>query len=168
VPTSIWITGSDCPTTLAILAGSPRTAADRHRLSRHRQPTHIEQVAARLNPCVRVISQPYQPYRPDRQGCDRHPRRQQVTICDGILPWAYQHNVALVFDEYDAAVPIGVRDPAGAGILGRLTPLDQSRVIAAPGVPAVRHRNTVGLGDTSGLYHGTQQINQAQMDWWST
>jgi cobaltochelatase CobS len=94
----------------------------------------------------------------------------QVTeFKDGILPWAYQHNVALVFDEYDAGRPdvmfVIQRVLESAG---RLTLLDQSRVIRPhPAFRLFATANTVGLGDTTGLYHGTQQINQAQMDRWS-
>jgi cobaltochelatase CobS len=94
----------------------------------------------------------------------------QVTeFRDGILPWAYQNNVALVFDEYDAGRPdvmfVIQRVLESAG---RLTLLDQSRVIRPhPAFRLFATANTVGLGDTSGLYHGTQQINQAQMDRWS-
>ena len=95
--------------------------------------------------------------------------KQVTEFRDGILPWAYQRNVALVFDEYDAGRPdvmFVIQRILEAS--GRLTLLDQSRVIR----PHAAFRlfataNTVGLGDTSGLYHGTQQINQAQMDRWS-
>jgi cobaltochelatase CobS len=94
----------------------------------------------------------------------------QVTeFRDGILPWAYQHNVALVFDEYDAGRPdvmfVIQRVLESAG---RLTLLDQSRVIRPhPAFRLFATANTVGLGDTTGLYHGTQQINQGQMDRWN-
>ncbi|MEM9207579.1 MAG: cobaltochelatase subunit CobS, partial [Pseudomonadota bacterium] len=88
---------------------------------------------------------------------------------DGILPWAYQNNVALVFDEYDAGRPdvmFVIQRVLEAS--GRLTLLDQSRVIMPhPSFRLFATANTIGLGDTSGLYHGTQQINQAQMDRWS-
>src|SRR5438046_87132 len=95
--------------------------------------------------------------------------KQVTEFRDGILPWAYQNNVALCFDEYDAGRPEGM-----CGIQrvlessGRLTLLDQSRVIRPhPAFRLFATANTIGLGDTTGLYHGTQQINQAQMDRWS-
>ena len=95
--------------------------------------------------------------------------KQVTEFQDGILPWAYQRNVALVFDEYDAGRPdvmfVIQRVLESAG---RLTLLDQSRVITPhPNFRLFATANTVGLGDTTGLYHGTQQINQAQMDRWS-
>ena len=95
--------------------------------------------------------------------------KQVTEFREGILPWAYQHNVALVFDEYDAGRPdvmfviqrILERD-------GKLTLLDQNRVIRPnPNFRLFATANTVGLGDTSGLYHGTQAINQGQMDRWN-
>jgi len=95
---------------------------------------------------------------------------QQVTeFRDGILPWAYQHNVALCFDEYDAGRPdVMFVIQRVLESSGRLTLLDQSRVIKPhPAFRLFATANTIGLGDTSGLYHGTQQINQAQMDRWS-
>jgi cobaltochelatase CobS len=94
----------------------------------------------------------------------------QVTeFKDGILPWAYQHNVALVFDEYDAGRPdVMFVIQRVLESSGRLTLLDQSRVIRPhPAFRLFATANTIGLGDTTGLYHGTQQINQAQMDRWS-
>ncbi len=134
--------------------------------------THIEQVAARLNwPCLRINLDSHVS-RIDLIGKDAIVLRdgKQVTeFQDGILPWCYQRNVALVFDEYDAGRPdvmfVIQRVLESAG---QLTLLDQSRVIRPH--PAFRFfatANTVGLGDTTGLYHGTQQINQAQMDRWS-
>ena len=95
--------------------------------------------------------------------------KQVTEFKDGILPWALQRNVALCFDEYDA----GRRDVMFViqrvlEVSGRLTLLDQSRVIQPhPAFRLFATANTVGLGDTSGLYHGTQQINQGQMDRWS-
>ena len=85
---------------------------------------------------------------------------------DGILPWAYQHNVALVFDEYDAGRPdVMFVIQRVLESSGRLTLLDQSRVIRPhPAFRIFATANTIGLGDTTGLYHGTQQINQAQME----
>ena len=134
--------------------------------------THIEQVAARLNwPCVRINLDSHVS-RIDLIGKDAivlEGGKQITQFQDGILPWAYQRNVALVFDEYDAGRPdvmFVIQRVLEAS--GQLTLLDQSRVIRPH--PAFRFfatANTVGLGDTTGLYHGTQQINQAQMDRWS-
>ena len=134
--------------------------------------THIEQVAARLNwPCLRINLDSHIS-RIDLIGKDAIVLRdgKQVTeFQDGILPWCYQRNVALVFDEYDAGRPdVMFVIQRVLESSGQLTLLDQSRVIRPH--PAFRFfatANTVGLGDTTGLYHGTQQINQAQMDRWS-
>jgi len=134
--------------------------------------THIEQVASRLNwPCLRINLDSHVS-RIDLIGKDAIVLREgkQVTeFQDGILPWAYQRNVALVFDEYDAGRPdVMFVIQRVLESTGQLTLLDQSRVIRPH--PAFRFfatANTVGLGDTTGLYHGTQQINQAQMDRWS-
>ncbi len=134
--------------------------------------THIEQVAARLNwPCLRINLDSHVS-RIDLIGKDAIVLREgkQVTeFQDGILPWAYQRNVALVFDEYDAGRPdVMFVIQRVLESSGQLTLLDQSRVIRPH--PAFRFfatANTVGLGDTTGLYHGTQQINQAQMDRWN-
>jgi cobaltochelatase CobS len=134
--------------------------------------THIEQVAARLNwPCVRVNLDSHVS-RIDLVGKDAivdQGRQAGHRIPDGILPWAYQHNVALVFDEYDAGRPdVMFVIQRVLESSGRLTLLDQSRVIRPhPAFRLFATANTVGLGDTTGLYHGTQQINQAQMDRWS-
>ncbi len=134
--------------------------------------THIEQVAARLNwPCVRVNLDSHIS-RIDLIGKDAIVVKDGVQVTefrDGILPWAYQNNVALVFDEYDAGRPdVMFVIQRVLESSGRLTLLDQNRVIR----PHAAFRlfstaNTIGLGDTTGLYHGTQQINQAQMDRWS-
>ena len=134
--------------------------------------THIEQVAARLNwPCLRINLDSHVS-RIDLIGKDAivlQDGKQITEFVDGILPWAYQRNVALVFDEYDAGRPdVMFVIQRVLESTGRLTLLDQSRVIEPH--PAFRFfatANTVGLGDTTGLYHGTQQINQAQMDRWS-
>ena len=85
------------------------------------------------------------------------------------MPWAYQNNVALVFDEYDAGRPdVMFVIQRVLESSGRLTLLDQARVLKPhPAFRLFATANTVGLGDTTGLYHGTQQINQAQMDRWS-
>ena len=134
--------------------------------------THIEQVAARLNwPCIRINLDSHIS-RIDLLGKDAIVLKEdkQVTeFHDGILPWAYSNPVALVFDEYDAGRPdVMFVIQRILETDGKLTLLDQSRVLK----PNKYFRlfataNTVGLGDTSGLYHGTQQINQGQMDRWN-
>jgi len=134
--------------------------------------THIEQVAARLNwPCVRVNLDSHIS-RIDLIGKDAIVLKDGLQVTefqDGILPWAYTNPVALVFDEYDAGRPdVMFVIQRILETDGKLTLLDQSRVIK----PNKYFRlfataNTVGLGDTSGLYHGTQQINQGQMDRWN-
>ena len=134
--------------------------------------THIEQVAARLNwPCVRVNLDGHIS-RIDLIGKDAIVIRegQQITeFKEGILPWAYQNPTALVFDEYDAGRPdvmFVIQRVLEAE--SRMTLLDQSRVLRGhPSFRLFATANTVGLGDTTGLYHGTQQINQAQMDRWN-
>ncbi|WP_185983713.1 cobaltochelatase subunit CobS [Aureimonas mangrovi] len=163
----------DKQTTLAILAGFARNrrvmVSGFHGTGKS---THIEQVAARLNwPCVRVNLDSHVS-RIDLVGKDAITVRdgKQVTeFRDGILPWAYQNNVALVFDEYDAGRPdVMFVIQRVLESSGRLTLLDQSRVVRPhPAFRLFATANTVGLGDTTGLYHGTQQINQAQMDRWS-
>jgi cobaltochelatase CobS len=163
----------DRDTTLAILAGFAHNR--RVMVSGYHgtgKSTHIEQVAARLNwPCVRVNLDSHVS-RIDLVGKDAIVVRDGLQITefkDGILPWAYQHNVALVFDEYDAGRPdVMFVIQRVLESSGRLTLLDQSRVIRPhPAFRLFATANTVGLGDTTGLYHGTQQINQAQMDRWS-
>ncbi|MEW5420703.1 cobaltochelatase subunit CobS [Amorphus sp. 3PC139-8] len=163
----------DRPTTLAILAGFARNrrvmVTGYHGTGKS---THIEQVAARLNwPCVRVNLDSHIS-RIDLVGKDAIVLKdgQQVTeFRDGILPWALQTNTALVFDEYDAGRPdVMFVIQRVLEVQGRLTLLDQNRVIRPhPAFRLFATANTVGLGDTSGLYHGTQQINQGQMDRWS-
>ena len=134
--------------------------------------THIEQVAARLNwPCIRINLDSHVS-RIDLIGKDAivlKDGKQVTEFREGILPWAYQHNVALVFDEYDAGRPdVMFVIQRILESSGRLTLLDQARVIRPhPAFRLFSTANTVGLGDTTGLYHGTQQINQAQMDRWS-
>jgi len=163
----------DHDTTLAILAGF---AYNRRVLIQGYhgtgKSTHIEQVASRLNwPCIRVNLDSHIS-RIDLVGKDAIVLRegQQVTeFREGILPWAYQHATALVFDEYDAGRPdvmFVIQRILEAD--GRLTLLDQSRVLHPhPSFRLFATTNTVGLGDTTGLYHGTQQINQGQMDRWN-
>ena len=163
----------DRETTLAILAGFAHNR--RVMISGYHgtgKSSHIEQVAARLNwPCVRVNLDSHVS-RIDLVGKDAIVIKDGLQITefkDGILPWAYQHNVALVFDEYDAGRPdVMFVIQRVLESSGRLTLLDQSRVIRPhPAFRLFATANTVGLGDTTGLYHGTQQINQAQMDRWS-
>ena len=163
----------DHDTTLAILAGY---AYNRRVLIQGYhgtgKSTHIEQVAARLNwPCVRVNLDSHIS-RIDLIGKDAIVLRdgQQVTeFKQGIMPWAYTSATSLVFDEYDAGRPdvmFVIQRVLEAE--GRLTLLDQSRVLRPhPGFRLFATSNTVGLGDTTGLYHGTQQINQGQMDRWN-
>ncbi len=134
--------------------------------------THIEQVAARLNwPCVRINLDSHIS-RIDLIGKDAIVLRdgKQVTeFREGMLPWALQNPVALVFDEYDAGRPdVMFVIQRILEVSGKLTLLDQNKVITPhPDFRLFATANTVGLGDTSGLYHGTQQINQGQMDRWS-
>ncbi len=134
--------------------------------------THIEQVAARLNwPCVRVNLDSHIS-RIDLVGKDAIVIRdgKQVTeFREGILPWALQNPVAMCFDEYDAGRPdVMFVIQRVLEVEGKLTLLDQSKVIKPhPYFRMFATSNTVGLGDTTGLYHGTQQINQGQMDRWS-
>ncbi|WP_416899331.1 MAG: cobaltochelatase subunit CobS [Minwuia sp.] len=163
----------DRETTLAILAGfkhNRRVMVQGYHGTG--KSTHIEQVAARLNwPCVRVNLDSHIS-RIDLVGKDAIVLRdgQQVTeFRDGILPWALQNPVAMVFDEYDAGRPdvmfviqrVLEHD-------GKLTLLDQNRVLHPHNCFRLfSTTNTIGLGDTTGLYHGTQQINQGQMDRWN-
>ena len=133
--------------------------------------THIEQVAARLNwPCVRINLDAHIS-RIDLVGRDAIVLKdgQQVTeFREGLLPWALQTPTALVFDEYDAGRPdVMFVIQRVLETEGKLTLLDQNRVIRPnPWFRLFATTNTIGLGDTTGLYHGTQQINQAQMDRW--
>ncbi len=160
-------------TTLAILAGFAHNR--RVMIQGYHgtgKSTHIEQVAARLNwPCVRINLDSHIS-RIDLIGKDAIVIRdgQQVTeFREGILPWALQSNTALVFDEYDAGRPdVMFVIQRVLEVAGKLTLLDQNKVIRPhPAFRLFSTTNTVGLGDTSGLYHGTQQINQGQMDRWS-
>jgi cobaltochelatase CobS len=163
----------DRETTLAILAGfafNRRVMVQGYHGTG--KSTHIEQVAARLNwPCIRVNLDSHIS-RIDLVGKDAIVLKEgkQVTeFREGILPWALQRPVALVFDEYDAGRPdVMFVIQRVLEVAGKLTLLDQNRVIR----PHSHFRlfsttNTIGLGDTTGLYHGTQQINQGQMDRWS-
>ncbi len=163
----------DPETTLAILAGF-----DHNRRVLVQGPhgsgksTHIEQVAARLNwPCLRVNLDGHLT-RMDLVGRDAivvRDGKQLTEFSEGILPWALQRPVALVFDEYDAGRPdVMFVIQRVLEKEGRFTLLDQNRVIE----PHRRFRlfataNTVGLGDMTGLYRGSQTLNQAQLDRWN-
>jgi cobaltochelatase CobS len=163
----------DPQTTLAICAGF---AFDRRVMVQGYhgtgKSTHIEQVAARLNwPMIRVNLDSHVS-RIDLVGKDAivlKDGKQVTEFREGILPWCLQRPMALVFDEYDAGRPdVMFVIQRILEAQGRLTLLDQNRVIR----PNAHFRlfattNTIGLGDTTGLYHGTQQINQGQMDRWS-
>ena len=163
----------DHDTTIAILAGF---AYNRRVLIQGYhgtgKSTHIEQVAARLRwPCLRINLDSHIS-RMDLIGKDAIVIRDGVQITEfreGLLPWALQSPMALVFDEYDAGRPdVMFVIQRVLEVDGRLTLLDQNKVI----YPHVAFRlfattNTIGLGDTTGLYHGTQQINQGQMDRWN-
>jgi cobaltochelatase CobS len=163
----------DRDTTLAILAGfthNRRVMVQGYHGTG--KSTHIEQVAARLNwPCIRVNLDSHIS-RIDLIGKDAivlKDGKQITEFREGILPWALQHSVALVFDEYDAGRPdVMFVIQRILEIEGKLTLLDQNKVISPhPFFRLFATTNTVGLGDTTGLYHGTQQINQGQMDRWS-
>jgi cobaltochelatase CobS len=134
--------------------------------------THIEQVAARLNwPLIRVNLDSHVS-RIDLVGKDAivlKDGKQITEFREGILPWTIQRPIALVFDEYDAGRPdVMFVIQRVLEAQGKLTLLDQNRVIRPnPFFRLFSTTNTIGLGDTTGLYHGTQQINQGQMDRWS-
>jgi cobaltochelatase CobS len=163
----------DPEATLAILAGFARNRRVMLTgLHGTGKSTHIEQVAARLNwPCIRVNLDGHLS-RSDLIGRDAIVLRdgQQITeFREGLLPWALQNPCALVFDEYDAGRPdvmFVIQRVLEAN--GHLTLLDENRII--PPHPAFRlfaTANTIGAGDTAALYHGTQQINQGQLDRWT-
>jgi cobaltochelatase CobS len=163
----------DRDTTLALLAGFLH---NRRVLLQGRHGTgkssHIEQVAARLNwPCVRVNLDGHVT-RMDLVGKDAIVLRDGTPITEfqpGILTWALQRPCALVFDEYDAGrADVMFVIQRVLEVEGRLTLLDQSRVIEPhPSFRLFATANTVGLGDATGLYHGTQPLNQGQMDRWN-
>ena len=163
----------DRETTLAILAGfayNRRVMIQGYHGTG--KSTHIEQVSARLNwPCVRVNLDSHIS-RIDLVGKDAIVLREGKQITEyreGMLPWALQNPIALVFDEYDAGRPdVMFVIQRILEVEGRLTLLDQNKVIRPhPSFRLFSTANTVGLGDTSGLYHGTQQINQGQLDRWN-
>src|SRR6201986_3612696 len=163
----------DRETTLAILAGfafNRRVMVQGYHGTG--KSTHIEQVAARLNwPCIRINLDSHVS-RIDLIGKDAIVLKdgQQVTeFREGLLPWALQRPVALTFDEYDAGRPdVMFVIQRVLEVEGKLTLLDQNKVIRPhKAFRLFSTTNTVGLGDTTGLYHGTQQINQGQMDRWN-
>lgn len=163
----------DHDTTMAILAGfayNRRVMIQGYHGTG--KSTHIEQVAARLNwPCIRINLDSHIS-RIDLVGKDAIVLRdgKQVTeFREGILPWALQNPTAIVFDEYDAGRPdVMFVIQRVLEVEGKLTLLDQNRVMRPhPHFRLFATTNTVGLGDTTGLYHGTQQINQGQMDRWN-
>jgi len=163
----------DPETTLAILAGfSHNRRVIIQGYHGTGKSTHIEQVAARLNwPCVRVNLDSHIS-RIDLIGKDAIKLRDGMQVTEfqeGILPAALRNNTAIVFDEYDAGradVMFVIQRVLEHD--GKLTLMDQNEVITPhPSFRLFATSNTVGLGDTTGLYHGTQQINQAQMDRWS-
>ncbi|MBV1917227.1 MAG: cobaltochelatase subunit CobS [Sphingomonadaceae bacterium] len=163
----------DPDTTLAIIAGfafNRRVMVQGYHGTG--KSTHIEQVAARLNwPCIRINLDAHIS-RIDLIGRDAIVLRDGLQVTEfreGLLPWALQHPVALVFDEYDAGRPdVMFVIQRVLETEGKLTLLDQNRIIRPnPYFRLFSTANTVGLGDTSGLYHGTQAINQGQMDRWN-
>jgi cobaltochelatase CobS len=163
----------DRETTLALLAGfafNRRVMVQGYHGTG--KSTHIEQVANRLNwPCIRVNLDSHIS-RIDLIGKDAivlKDGKQVTEFREGLLPWALQHPVALVFDEYDAGRPdVMFVIQRVLESSGRLTLLDQNKVITPhPAFRLFSTTNTIGLGDTTGLYHGTQQINQGQMDRWN-
>src|ERR1700729_3271531 len=163
----------DHDTTLAILAGfafNRRVMIQGYHGTG--KSTHIEQVAARLNwPCIRINLDSHIS-RIDLIGKDAifiKDDKQVTEYREGLLPWALQHACALVFDEYDAGRPdVMFVIQRVLEVEGKLTLLDQNRVIHPhKAFRLFATANTIGLGDTTGLYHGTQQINQGQMDRWN-
>ncbi len=163
----------DKDTTLAILSGfafNKRVLIQGYHGTG--KSTHIEQIAARLNwPCVRINLDSHVS-RIDLIGKDAITLKdgKQITeFKEGILPWAIQNSIALVFDEYDAGRPdvmFVIQRVLEAD--GNFTLLDKNKVIKQNKYFRLfATTNTVGLGDTTGLYHGTQQINQGQMDRWN-
>ena len=162
----------DKDTTLAIIAGfafNKRVLIQGYHGTG--KSTHIEQVAARLNwPCVRVNLDSHIS-RIDLIGKDAivlKDNKQITEFKEGILPWSIQNPVALVFDEYDAGRPdVMFVIQRILEVDGKLTLLDQNQVITPHNsFRLFATTNTVGMGDVTGLYHGTQQINQGQMDRW--
>ena len=163
----------DRDTTLAILSGfafNKRVLIQGYHGTG--KSTHIEQVAARLNwPCVRVNLDSHIS-RIDLIGKDAivlKDSKQVTEFKEGILPWSIQNPVALVFDEYDAGRPdVMFVIQRVLESEGSFTLLDKNKVLNQHSFFRMfATTNTIGLGDTTGLYHGTQQINQGQMDRWN-
>jgi len=163
----------DRDTTLAILSGfafNKRVLIQGYHGTG--KSTHIEQVAARLNwPCVRVNLDSHVS-RIDLIGKDAivlKDGKQVTEFKEGVLPWSIQNPVALVFDEYDAGRPdVMFVIQRVLESEGNFTLLDKNKVISQHDYFRMfATTNTIGLGDTTGLYHGTQQINQGQMDRWN-
>ena len=163
----------DRDTTLAILSGfafNKRVLIQGYHGTG--KSTHIEQVAARLNwPCVRVNLDSHIS-RIDLIGKDAivlKDGKQITEFNEGILPWSIQNPIALVFDEYDAGRPdVMFVIQRVLESEGNFTLLDKNKVLEQHDYFRMfATTNTVGLGDTTGLYHGTQQINQGQMDRWN-
>ena len=163
----------DRETTLAVLSGfafNKRVLVQGYHGTG--KSTHIEQIAARLNwPCIRINLDSHVS-RIDLIGKDSiviKEGKQVTEFKEGILPWSIQNPVALVFDEYDAGRPdvmFVIQRVLEAE--GNFTLLDKNKVIKQNKFFRLfATSNTVGLGDTTGLYHGTQQINQGQMDRWN-
>ena len=163
----------DRDTTLAILSGfsfNKRVLVQGYHGTG--KSTHIEQIAARLNwPCIRINLDSHVS-RIDLIGKDAitlKDNKQVTEFKEGILPWSIQNPVALVFDEYDAGRPdvmFVIQRVLEAD--GNFTLLDKNKIIKQNKYFRLfATTNTIGLGDTTGLYHGTQQINQGQMDRWN-
>ena len=162
----------DKDTTLAVLAGFEHNRRVMIQgFHGTGKSTHIEQIAARLNwPCVRINLDSHIS-RIDLLGKDAiklNDGKQITEFQEGLLPWSIQNPVALVFDEYDAGRPdVMFVIQRILEVEGKLTLLDQNKIINPhPSFRLFATTNTVGLGDMTGLYHGTQQINQGQMDRW--
>lgn len=163
----------DKPTTLAILAGfehNRRVLVQGYHGTG--KSTHIEQIAARLNwACIRINMDSHIS-RTDLIGRDAivlQDGKQVTAFQEGIIPWALRRPIALVFDEYDAGRPdVMFVIQRILEAQGKLTLLDQNSVITPhPYFRIFATANTIGLGDATGLYHGTQAINQGQMDRWN-
>ncbi len=134
--------------------------------------THIEQVASRLNwPCMR-INFDSQISRLDLVGKDVisiKDGKQITEFREGILPYAMRNGVALVLDEYDA-----IKSDVAFVIQrlleeeGKFALLEENEIITPhPNFRLFATSNTLGAGDDLGIYHGTNLINQAQMDRWN-
>jgi cobaltochelatase CobS len=173
VPTLDDVYRFDRDTTLSILAGfayNRRVMIQGYHGTG--KSTHIEQVSARLNwPCLRINLDSHIS-RIDLVGKDAiviKDGKQVTEFREGLLPWSLQHPVALVFDEYDAGRPdVMFVIQRVLEVEGKLTLLDQNRIVKPhPAFRLFATTNTIGLGDTTGLYHGTQQLNQGQLDRWN-